>query len=232
MKIIYHRGIDDALKWVNDFIFFRYPRATSLDEFGYDKSLIEHIALELGWPWAKDKHTPFHSSFTYIGFRWCLHNKTVELPKTKHLKYLDKLGEWLRDHKVSLKMTESLIGTLNHICLVLPRRRSHLPLLFAFRAGFPVDSSPFVSYVPSKAVMDDIKWWESTLQHDWCGMHVLHPPAPLDVNLYVDVSTMWGMASCVMVNGLLGNCTMDGRQRVMTLDGLRWLPSTWWFEPY
>lgn len=135
VAIYRHRGVDDVLKWVDDFIFFRYPISQSSSvTFSYDETLIRHVALDLGWPWSDDKHSPFASTFTYIGFSWSLDARMVELPEKKHYKYLNKLNEWSRTCRVSLKMTESLIGTLNHVCLVLPVGRSHLPSLFAFRA--------------------------------------------------------------------------------------------------
>lgn len=161
--------------------------------YSYDETLICNIADDLGWPWSTEKHSPFTACFTYIGFLWSLETKTVELPKKKRSKYLAKLSKWSDSSKVSLKMTESLIGTLNHVCLVLPTGRSHLPSLFAFRARFPATCSKFVSLLPSKAVMEDIIWWRDTSEHGWCSSHVIQPPDPIDLDVYVDASTTWGI---------------------------------------
>lgn len=150
--------------------------------------------MNLGWPWSAEKHSPFASSFIYIGFLWSLNAKMVELPDKKHIRYLIKLYEWSHTTKVSLKMTESLIGMLNHFCLVLPIGRSHLPSLFAFRARFPANCSTFISLVPSKAVMDNIIWWRDTLEHHWCGFQVIEPPEPIDLDVYIDALTTWGVS--------------------------------------
>ncbi|KAF8875635.1 hypothetical protein BD779DRAFT_1381919, partial [Infundibulicybe gibba] len=77
------RGVDDVIKWVDDFVFFRYPSQSgpqSSPSFSYDESLITSVAEDLGWPWAPEKTSPFASSFTYIGFRWDLAARTVSLP--------------------------------------------------------------------------------------------------------------------------------------------------------
>ncbi|KAF5373349.1 hypothetical protein D9615_007467 [Tricholomella constricta] len=109
--IYLHKGIDAVIKWVDDFIFFRYPksRLPSGDPiFSYDESIIWSIASDLGWPWAKDKFVPFATSFTYIGFEWSLSLKSVRLPDAKRAKYLTKLAPWTIGSFVSLIATDWL----------------------------------------------------------------------------------------------------------------------------
>src|ERR1700678_864252 len=53
VKILLNRGIEAVIKWVDDFIFFRYPSRRLSDtsyEFTYSAELIWTIAEELGWP--------------------------------------------------------------------------------------------------------------------------------------------------------------------------------------
>ncbi|KAG6888391.1 hypothetical protein C0992_008609, partial [Termitomyces sp. T32_za158] len=114
------QGMEALLKWVDDFIFFRYLHRDANGEayYKYSKDLIWSTAEELGWLWAPDKFMPFADHFTYIGFEWSLVHKTVSLPHAKKEKYLRKLEAWTLGESVTLQMMESLIGTLNHVTLV------------------------------------------------------------------------------------------------------------------
>ncbi|KAI5822042.1 hypothetical protein K523DRAFT_288526, partial [Schizophyllum commune Tattone D] len=61
VHILRHHGVDALIKWVDDFIFFRYPRQQAADgtfEYGYDASLVWALAKVLGWPWEEKKFTP------------------------------------------------------------------------------------------------------------------------------------------------------------------------------
>ncbi|KAF5384772.1 hypothetical protein D9615_001263 [Tricholomella constricta] len=216
--IYLHMGVDALIKWVDDFVFFRYPTGRRSDGspiFSYDESLIWGIAADLGWPWAPEKFVPFSSSFTYIGFLWSLADKTVCLPDAKRTKYLAKLADWSLGASVSLHSTESLIGTLNHVTLVVPQGRSHLPSLYRFRAAFSPTCSSWTKHRVTPAVMEDIAWWQATLSSSWCGVKIVRPPEPLDTLIYVDASTSWGIG--FFLNGkwlaweLLPGWNCDGR---------------------
>ncbi|KAF5371871.1 hypothetical protein D9615_009520 [Tricholomella constricta] len=215
--IFLHKGIQALLKWVDDFVFFRYPRALADDShpsFTYDESLIWSLAEDLGWPWAPDKFAPFSSSFTYIGFNWSLAEKTVSLPDKKRTKYLLKLSDWCLGSLVSLQATESLIGMLNHVTLVVPQGRSHLPALYKFRAAFP-SSRSFIKHRITPAVRTEIEWWTSTLASSSCTLPIVRPPPPMDTPIFVDASTSWGIG--FVMNGrwlawqLLPGWKCDGR---------------------
>ncbi|KAF5372040.1 hypothetical protein D9615_008035 [Tricholomella constricta] len=193
--IYLHKGIEAVIKWVDDFIFFRYRhgfRADGSPAYSYSESLIWAIARDLGWPWAPEKFKPFAPSFTYIGFEWCLTTKTVRLPLAKRQKYLAKLA-WLPRAPISLATTESLIGTLNHVTLVIPEGRSHLPALFKFRAGFHSSSPSWTLHRVTPDVSIEIAWWTDQLSNSWCGLDIVRPPPPLDLPIFVDASTSWGI---------------------------------------
>jgi hypothetical protein len=119
-------SIDEILKWVDDFVFFRSPCGGSKGRFvyNYDKKVFFKLGDKLGWIWEPTKHTLFNAQFTHIGSDWDLDEKTVALPETKCIKYLAKLGPWMEGATVTRRETENLIGTLNHCTLVLPQGRS------------------------------------------------------------------------------------------------------------
>jgi hypothetical protein len=202
VKILLFHGIDALIKWVDDFIFFRYPRHSINHDsltYSYNAELIWNIAEELGWPWARSKFIDFTSSFQYIGFWWDLASKTVELPDKKKTKYLARLLDWTPGSFHTAKDAERLIGTLNHITLVVPEGRTHLVSLYKFRGGFKSDTPASAKHkLPSPAVLD-IDWWRNVLLQPFVGLNVIRPPKPLNIELFVDASTSWGIG--LVLNG-------------------------------
>ena len=196
VKIFLHRGIEAVIKWVDDFIFLRYPSRRLSDgnyDFTYSSELIWDIADELGWPWAPAKFVDFATSFNYIGFLWDLSAKVVELPEKKKIKYLERISVWTHRSAHTLKETENIIGTLNHVCLVVPEGRSRLVSLFKFRGGFKSSHSEEVKHILSAGTADDMAWWRQRLQEDFVGIKIICPPEPSDNKVYVDASTSWGI---------------------------------------
>lgn len=189
-------GVDDLLKWVDDYVFFRFPIAVSLAgvySYSYDESLIFNIASELGWPWATKKHFPFAFKFVYLGFLWDLEDKTVEIPLAKREKFLAKISGWSDSAKVSRKDCESVIGSLNHCCLVITDGRSRMPSLYKFCASFARSSNRFTRHCIPATVLADVQWWRVVLSRVWCGLRLVCAPTPLDFGIYVDASTSFGI---------------------------------------
>jgi hypothetical protein len=186
-------NIEEFLKWVDDFIFFR--RLLDSNDplsYPYDESKIWHIANDLGFPWSPTKHIPFSSTFTFIGFEWDLINKTVQIPLKKKLKFLTKLSSWSADCWITKKTVESAIGTLNHCTLVISTGRSHLPSLYKFVASFPQDNE-FLSRYPGRSCLADIAWWKEELNKPFCGCRIKSPSSPNAAKIFVDASTSFGV---------------------------------------
>jgi hypothetical protein len=113
VRILLYRGIDALIKWVDDFIFLRYPKSIKRDgtlEYNYDANLVWDVAEELGWPWARAKFVDFASAFMYIGFWWDLDLKTVELPLKKKTKYLERINSWIVGSYHAAKDIDRVIG--------------------------------------------------------------------------------------------------------------------------
>jgi hypothetical protein len=196
VKILEQRGIEAVLKWVDDFIFLCYPSGRMPDgtyKFTYSAELIWDIADELGWPWAPAKFVDFSRTFLYIGFLWDLSAKVVELPEKKKSKYLERISSWTHNSFHTSKEAETIIGTLNHVCLVVPEGRSRLVSLYKFRGGFKANQASAVKHRLSAGTAEDVAWWRRRLQHKFVGMGIIRPPEPLDKGVFVDASTDWGI---------------------------------------
>lgn len=196
VEILRYRGVEAIIKWVDDFIFLRYPSQQRTDgtyEFTYSAELIWLIAEELGWPWAPAKFMDFATKFLYIGFLWDLLAKTVELPEKKKRKYADRIATWTSGSHHTVKETEQIIGTLNHISLVIPEGRSHLVSLYKFRGGFKTHHTYKTKHKLPVGASLDMDWWKQRLEDEFVGMKIIRPPDPRDTALFVDASTGWGI---------------------------------------
>jgi hypothetical protein len=121
VRILLSQGIEAVMKWVDDFVFFRYPSHQLIDgsfEYTYTADLVWKIVEELGWPWVPAKFVDFAPAFMYIGFWWDLPAKRVELPEKKKIKYLERISCWSLGSTHTAKQTDKIVGTLNHVCLV------------------------------------------------------------------------------------------------------------------
>lgn len=168
--------------------------------YSYQADLIWTVAEELGWPWATDKFKDFHSIFLYIGFLWNIDAKTVELLEKKKEKYLSWLAEWRFESKQSAKTAERLIGTLNHVCLVVPEGHAYLPNLYKFRSHFRENDSTFKTCVVHWELFKDIVWWHNKLSQDFVGLEIVKQPEPSSKwIIHIDASTSWGIGA--IING-------------------------------
>src|SRR5882672_3895252 len=200
VAIIKHHGVDNVLKWVDDFCFFRVPASSSPDgkggfthRYSTDITSILSVTDLLGVPWhpVEVKGQDFVSSVAYIGFSWDLENRTVSLSAKKHLKYLEKTRSFmaLARSKVTRKEVMSIHGTLQHICFVYRQGRPSLPPFSAFIAKFPNDYARH--HIP-RSVLDSLAWWEIILQNPSNSRSLL-PRTAIDPNVWVDASTDWGI---------------------------------------
>ena len=189
------QGVDCVLKWVDDFVFFRfrYP-TTSASLYRVNSSLIFDTAGSLGIPWKLSKYADFASSFTYLGFSWCFASRTVSLLDNKRSKFLDRLTPWLLKRPQTISSAQKLLGSLNHCCYVLPLGRSRLHHLRKFVAGFSASTSPFLTHKIPAVLHSELQWWHSILQSPPPPLSIVAPPKPLDVPVFVDASTSFGVA--------------------------------------
>lgn len=163
-------------KWVDDFLFFRYPTSTNPSTFTYDLADIYTLAENLGWPWKVSKTRPFATVFNYIGFLWDLVHKTIQIPDKKKLRYVEKLASWVHGASFTRKEAESVLGTLVHCSLAVPDGRSRLPAISKFTSSFAHSTSPFTRRVPNASVLNDLSWWRAQLSLPFCGSKLIKPP--------------------------------------------------------
>jgi hypothetical protein len=135
----------------------------------------------------------------YIGFWWDLSTKRVELPEKKKAKYLGWISAWTYGSLHTAKEAKRVIGTLNHVCLIVPEGRSHLVSLYKSQGSFKANRAIEVKHKLSAGTSEDMAWWRQRLQEELVGMKIIWPQKLLDSKLYVDASSGWGIS--LILNG-------------------------------
>jgi hypothetical protein len=86
-----------------------------------------------------------------------------------------------------------VIGTLNHVCLVVLEGRSRMVSLYKFWGGFRANQFREVKHKLTAMAAEDMDWWRQQLQDAFVGMNIIRPPEPSQTKLFVDASTGWGI---------------------------------------
>lgn len=188
-------SVEEIIKWVDDFAFFRSPcgKRGGRYVYKYDERIFFEIGEDLGWTWELEKYYPFAARFRYIGFDWDAEAKTVSIPEAKKTKYLSKLAPWVEGAKVTVGETENVVGTLNHCALVVRQGRSRLVNLYRLTASFKHAKNNFVKFSVSNKVALDLEWWRQELSRPTVSLSIIEPPPPCTDQIYVDASTSWGI---------------------------------------
>ena len=97
----------------------------------------------------------------------------------------------------SAKEAEKVIGTLNHVCLVVPEGRSRTVSLYKFLGGFRTGQPQEVKHKLTMMAGEDMEWWRGQLRDEFVGMDIIHPPEPSQIKLFMDTSTGWGIGSVI-----------------------------------
>ncbi|KAF7334414.1 putative reverse transcriptase domain protein [Mycena venus] len=186
--LLKHHSVEDILKWVDDFIFFRYlkqnPDGSTF--FLYDETLFTKLAEELGWLWEMEKHTPFAKKFTYLGFDWRLTTKTVSLPEKKRTKYRGKVQAWLPT--ITDTTTDAARGHHG-----LQEGRGKRVSMYRLQASLNQAANPYVRYRLPPEVKADAQWWIEALSAERVELEIRQPPPLGSDVIFVDASTSWGV---------------------------------------
>jgi hypothetical protein len=196
-------GVDFFAKWVDDIVPLRFPKASSRGSiggwsYGVELKQITDGLESLGWPLSEEKIADFGSQITYIGFTWDFDAKTVFLPEEKRLRFQDRVMRWIQKANttgVTGDDTAELLGSLVHVAEIHRIGRSYLPETYKFLSSYPLGERS-VRHLPWRDCIDDMVTWHALLSVPH-AFRSLKPMRPLNVNIWVDASSGWGIGLMV-----------------------------------
>jgi hypothetical protein len=193
-------GVRPILKYEDDLNILRYPVPDGHFKDGqysyaYDRDEILRRIAPLKVPWHPEKGDRYFSSLTtFIGMLWDLENRRVSLPEQKHGKFLRRVSEFISKFergRCQLRDVERIHGSLCYISFIFRAGRSRLPSLSNFAASFKGDE--FTRRFPPRSLITDLRWWKRELEATNFYCQLIPRGEPLDLGIYVDASTSWGI---------------------------------------
>ncbi|KAK4692006.1 hypothetical protein P7C70_g9221, partial [Phenoliferia sp. Uapishka_3] len=137
-------------------------------------SAVRDILDEMGWV-RNEKGWSRARIFVFLGVEWDLDALTMTVPDRKRQKYLLRVQTALHfaRHKIPVDLTfvESLIGSLMYVCYVIPRWKTDMFSLLAFRRQFSA-SQPGKRYTKKRHLdshahlVRSLELWEAHLSEE------------------------------------------------------------------
>jgi hypothetical protein len=125
---------------------------------------------------------------------WDLKNRRVSLTDKGRLKFLRRVTDFIDSFgrgRCQLRDVERINGSLSYISFIYRSGRSRLPSLSNFAASF--HGNEFTRRYPPRSLISDLKWWAKELQTAFFYRQLIPRGSPLDLGIFVDASTPWGI---------------------------------------
>ena len=194
-------GIGPILKYEDDLTVFRIPTSDGQYSEGsfryaYDRADTLDVIAVLDVPWHPTKGMKaFASLLIFLGLLWDLNARQVSLPENKRLKFLSRVNSFIAQFargRCSLRDVEKLHGSMCYISFVYPEGRSRLPSLSNFSTKF--NDNEYIRLYPPPSLITDLKWWSAKLSKKGVFRQLSIRGTPLDMGIFVDASTSWGIS--------------------------------------
>lgn len=199
------KDVGPFAKWVDDIVMFRSPSLNGIfasissdHHFRYDRASALDRISSLQVPWHKSKGHDFSPVFQFLGFTWSLAETYVTINEEKRIKNKGKVDSFLAmfsDNRAALKDVQKIFGSLSHLTFVYIDMRSFLPPLTVFAASFT--SNPHASRYPPPSVLSALRSWSHMLSLPPVQRSLVPKGPPVDIGLWVDASTSWGIGIIV-----------------------------------
>lgn len=193
----------DVNKWVDDLAVFRRPLGKDPNgDFTYscDRDSFLDALSPSGVPFHPigEKGSHFGLSLDHLGFSWHIDAREVGLPIKKLLKYRDRFSSFygkIRHDPVSLRDCLKILGTMTHLCFLFPSGKSRISALC--RAISKFRGNDFTFHHVWQLVHSDIRWFVEHLSIDNPRRSLLPRGLLIDIDIFVDASTSWGIGILV-----------------------------------
>ncbi|KAF7324545.1 hypothetical protein MKEN_00495700 [Mycena kentingensis (nom. inval.)] len=202
MDIAAAEGINPSNKYEDDLLFGRTPTASRVDPngldpprywYGYDENGVRTILGPVRAPWHPDKGQGFAPRAIYIGFLWDFEFRQVSLTEDKRRKFLRRVIDFRQNPVFSLYDIQKIHGSLCHIAYVYPLGRSYLAPLSNAIVDFKGNTNALHHH--TTAINAATRWWVKTLSVPNVPRSLKPRGAVVDLRLYVDASTNWGIGT-------------------------------------
>ena len=152
-------GIDHIFHYLDDFAVVGPPNSPVCLQA---LEILERVCSYLGIPLAAEKRDGPTPVIVFLGIMIDTLKQELRLPEDKLTRLLETVTEWGRKKTCTRQELESLIGTLQHACRVIPPGRS-----FMRRALSQLKGARRRHYIIrlNKEIRSDLLWWKTFASH-------------------------------------------------------------------
>ena len=152
-------GLDSVVHYIDDYALLGRPNTmeaqTLLETF-------QSLCQEVGVPLAQDKTVLPTTKITFLGLEIDTVAQKIRVPHDKQSQALRKLDMVSKQKKVTLRVMQSLIGSLNFLCRAIPPGRAFLRRLVDSTTGIPPKAKNFRVRI-TREVRLDLQVWQQFL---------------------------------------------------------------------
>ena len=186
-------GISFVCHFLDDFLIME-PPSLGPDPFLDCKASRTSMQLtfkELNVPLAPAKTVGPATRLEFLGIILDSEQMQASLPQDKVIRLQEELAKWSNRRKGTLKELQSLIGSLNFACRVIPPGRAFLQRIINLTIGI---KKPYHHVRLNAAFFEDIRMWQMFLK-DWNGKQFFLNTAwesSVSLQLFTDASSTIG----------------------------------------
>ena len=178
-------GVDSMFHYLDDFAVVGPPNSEACAQYLHT---LVRVCNDLGVPLAPEKQEGPTSVITFLGIIIDTERGELRLPDDKLHRLIVAVTTWEKRKTCTRRELESLIGTLQHACKVIPAGRAFLRRAISLLS---VTKQQHHHIRLNSDFRSDMAWWRAFAPH-WNGASLLIRPGCRQIKVTSDASGRWG----------------------------------------
>jgi len=180
-------GVEVVYHYLDD---FAVPGMPETEQCSRNLGLLKAVCSDLGIPPAPEKQAGPTTVIEFLGIIIDTSRQELHLPADKLVRLKDLISTWTpsKDRSCTRKELESLLGVLQHACIVIPQGRAFLRHIITLIHSL---HQPHHHRRLNKDFLSDLAWWQLFAPH-WNGTAIIPKSSSRTVSLTSDASGSWG----------------------------------------
>lgn len=178
-------GIEFVFHYLDDFVIVGRPGS---EQCGQCLHHLQSICADMGIPLAHEKQAGPSTTIEFLGIVIDTVQQELRLPSDKLERLKTLTVQWQPRKTCTKRELESLLGTLQHACTVIPAGRTFIRQIITLLS---VAKQPHHHIRLNNSFRSDLAWWRVFAAH-WNGTALISNAHSKEVVITSDASGFWG----------------------------------------
>ena len=183
--IVAQEGVDWIYHYLDDFALLGPPNSPDCQRA---LDTLTQVFDSLGVPLAPEKREGPGTTITFLGIVIDTVRQELRLPQDKLERLVTTVTQWGSKKACTRRELESLIGTIQHACKVIPAGRPFLRRAITLLWGVKCQHHHIRL---NKEIRSDLQWWKQFAPH-WNGASLIVHNNSKEFHVTSDASGSWG----------------------------------------